>query len=412
MTPRVQIVCGEPLPFGGFPATGAGLRAWSLGEGLKTHGFEVVYSLPVDVVDRFPSPSPGLRSAAFEYHRLDDAIRRVNPSVVVTQGWIWANMMTARGDMPLAVDLTGPYVVESLFSRATDLQTLPFRKLAALEKADFVTCAGEVQRHYFLSWLLLGGHDIQTEACPAVPMSLSPSPPEPEPPEEPVFVYSGLFLPWQDPTPALRRVIQKLDERGRGRLLIFGGAHPTYAFPTGATPAFIESLKSHPRVEFAGMTPYETMTERMTRCSVSVDLMPRNAERELAFTTRTVVAMWCGLPVLYNDYAELSGYIRDYQAGWTVDPDDARGMDAALNMAFDDPETVRRYGMNARRVVKEKLNWEKTVAPLAAFCRSPYKRPRHPSVLEQTITPLDDRLCRWFVTFKRSSFYRGLKKFR
>lgn len=410
MTPRVQIICGQPLPFGGFPTTGAGLRAWSLGQGLESCGFEVIYSLPREVVERLPSPPPAVRSAAFEYGEIDRAVQRVNPTVVVLQGWPWANLMADRPDLPLAIDLTGPHLIESLFSRREDTALMPFLKLQALRKADFITCAGEVQRHYFLPWLLLAGHDLLADPCPAIPMSLSPALPEPRPPAEPTFVYGGIFLPWQDPSDALRRVVRKLDERGKGRLVMFAGPHPTYEFPTGETPTVVHELQSHPRVEFAGVVPYETMVERYLGCSVAVDLMTRNVERELAFTTRTVVALWCGLPVIYNDYAELSAYLREYRAGWTIDPEDGTALDAVLDEVFDRPDAVREYGQHAQCLVRERLTWDRTIIPLAEFCRHPFKRERQPSLLDRTITPLDDRLSKAFVTVKNSSVYRWYRR--
>ncbi len=409
MKPRVQVICGQPLPLGGVPSTGAGLRAWSLGEGLKAQGCDVVYSLPKDVVAHIPEPSEGIREAAFDYHALDGVVERVNPSVVVFQGWPWANLLTEKPDIPVAVDLTGPYLVESLFSMVEDQRMMPFAKLQALQKADFVTCAGDVQRRYFLPWLLLAGHDIREDACPVIPMSLSPDLPTPRTPDEPVFLYSGIFLPWQDPSHALERVIEKLDERQAGKLLVFAGPHPTYQFPAGKTPSVIERMRTHPRVEFIGVVPFETLTERSLECSVSIDLMARNVERELAFTTRTVVAMWCGLPVLYNDYSELSYYIDRYQAGWTLSPNDRAGIDQVLNSVFDRPDRVNTLGQHARQLVNDRLNWEKTVLPLAEFCHAPSKRTRGTSILDQTISPLDDRICRLMIDVKHSSVYRSLK---
>ncbi|MEE2709748.1 MAG: glycosyltransferase family 4 protein [Gemmatimonadota bacterium] len=409
MKPRVQVICGQPLPLGGVPSTGAGLRAWSFGEGLKAQGCDVVYSLPKDVVTHIPEPSEAIQKAAFDYHALEHAIERVDPSVVVLQGWTWANLLKEKPDIPVVVDLTGPYLVESLFSMVEDQRMMPFAKLQALQKADFVTCAGDVQRRYFLPWLLLAGHDIREDACPVIPMSLSPDLPTPRTPDEPVFLYSGIFLPWQDPSHALERVIEILDERQAGKLLIFAGPHPTYQFPTGNTPAVIERLRTHPRVEFIGVVPFETLTEHSLDCSVSIDLMARNVERELAFTTRTVVAMWCGLPVLYNDYSELSSYIDRYQAGWTVSPDDTAEIDLVLNSVFDKPDQIYTFGQHARRLVRDRLNWKKTVLPLAEFCHAPSKRVRGSSILDQTISPLDDRFCRLMVDVKHSSLYRSLK---
>jgi hypothetical protein len=104
--------------------------------------------------------------------------------------------------------------------------------------------------------------------------------------------------------------------------------------------------------------------------------MARNPERELAFTTRTVEYLWCGLPVIYNDYAELSRYIKDYRAGWTVDPDDHDAIRAAVAEVFERPDLVCEYSHNAQRLVRERLSWDRTIGPLADFCRAPTRRTR------------------------------------
>lgn len=403
------MISGQPLPIGGGPATGAGLRAWSLGQGLEARGFEVIYSLPTDVVARIPSPPQSIRETAFEYHRLDDTINRIAPTVVLLQGFPLANLMSDRPDLPLAIDLNGPFLIENLFSRIEDTSMMPFRKLKAFQMADFITCSGEVQRHYFLSWLLLAGHDLLSSTCPSIPVSLNPDLPAPRPPKEPTFIYGGIFLPWQDPSRGLRRIIRRLDERGRGRLVIFGGPHPSYEFPTGDMIQLVDELKTHPRVEFAGLVPHETVMARYLESTVFVELMKKNIERELAFTNRTIGALWSGLPIIYNDYSELSSYIRDYQAGWTIDPDDEAGLDAVVDEVLDCPEQIGIYQQNAQRLVRERFAWDVTIEPLAAFCRHPFKRERQPSILDQTVSPLDDRLGRMFLQLKDSGFYQGLK---
>jgi glycosyltransferase involved in cell wall biosynthesis len=409
MKARIQVICGQPLPFSGCPTTGAGLRAWSLGEGLQKNGFDVVYSLPKDVLDNVPNPSEDLQQAAFDYHKLGDAVDKIKPDVVLTQGWLWANMLPDDLQVPLAIDLTGPYLLESVFSRVEDQSQMPFLKLQALRRADFITCAGLYQKHYFLPWLLLAGHDLKQDVCHAIPMSLSPDTPEPMPPKEPVFLYSGIFLPWQDASTVLRRLIAALDTFGKGRLVIVAGSHPTYTFPTGDMPALVEELRHHPRVDFTNVIPFDDLVEQTRTSTVFLDLMAHNVERELAFTTRTVVAMWSGLPVLYNNYSELSTYIHDYQAGWTLDPDDTAAIDDTFNFIFEHPDQVRGYGENAQRLIKECLNWEITIEPLLSFCSSPYKREQAGSHMDQMITPLDDRLWRSAIQLKNSSAYHALK---
>jgi hypothetical protein len=99
--------------------------------------------------------------------------------------------------------------------------------------------------------------------------------------------------------------------------------------------------------------------------------MQYNLERELAFTTRTIEYLWCGLPVLYNDYAEVSEHIREYDAGWTVDPTSEGGICGAIEEIFASPETLRRKSANAQRLVRDRFSWDKTIVPLVDFLNNP-----------------------------------------
>jgi len=55
-------------------------------------------------------------------------------------------------------------------------------------------------------------------------------------------------------------------------------------------------------VRFYPPTPRDKLINEYTGASVAWDVMARNPERELAFTSRTVE--YLGLPVVYNNYAE------------------------------------------------------------------------------------------------------------
>ena len=54
-------------------------------------------------------------------------------------------------------------------------------------------------------------------------------------------------------------------------------------------------------------------------------------------------------------------------AGWIVSPRDEEGIRAALREALTDRAELRRRADNARRLVQEKLTWDKTIDPLDRF---------------------------------------------
>src|SRR5437667_12379897 len=100
-----------------------------------------------------------------------------------------------------------------------------------------------------------------------------------------------------------------MERRGRGRLDFFGGKHVVMDVPTGVLADLLPVLRSSPRVRIQGMIPRDQLVRHYLSSYAAIDVMARNYERELAFTTRTVEYLWCGLAVVYADYAELSGLI-------------------------------------------------------------------------------------------------------
>ena len=110
------------------------------------------------------------------------------------------------------------------------------------------------------------------------------------------------------------------------------------------------------------MVSHDDLIARYLRSHVAIDVMRRNPERELAFTTRTVEYLWCGLPVIYHDYAELSDYIREYEAGWIVNPEDRDAIVSVINDIFDHPEQIIERSKNAERLVREQLTWDLTLS--------------------------------------------------
>jgi Glycosyl transferases group 1 len=372
----VLVVANDMLPYPGQPVSGSGLRAWGLGEGLRGRGHDVRYAMPAASADSgTPRGTDG--PLLYELPDLGNMLRTSGAEVVVFQHWVTVGA-AADLDVPVALDLHGPLMIETAFQRRPDVA--PFElaraKLDAFRRADFVSSAGEQQRFYFLAWLLLSGADLTADDISVIPVSLPPETPHHEWPSQEVnFVYGGMFLPWQDPSVSLLTLVSVLESEDVGRLDFFGARHPMY--PDMDTPLLDElerRLQESARVTVHGLWPRDRLLEHYRRSYVAIDLMRRNSERELAFTTRTAEYLWCGLPVIYNDYGELTSMIRDYEAGWIASPEDADTLRELLRKIVHDPAEIRRRSANAQRLARERLSWARTTDPLDDFCRNPVRR--------------------------------------
>jgi hypothetical protein len=369
---KILVLTTEPLPFPGLVTTGAGLRAWGLARGLESAGLSVEVAMPEEHLDGLdPERRAEIEPHCFARPRVGAFVRRRSPDAIVMQHW---GLMRELGpvDCPLAIDLAGPHLLERRFWGSQSPEADRAEKIAALRQADFVVCSGRSQRLYFLPFLDQAGFDLgDPSLCPVIPFSAAPNlPPEAE--RDPAcFVYGGMFLPWQNPARPLTTLLETMEAVGRGRLRFFGGAHPSVDVSQGKFDALIERLSRHPSVEMCGLRPFDELVGEYGRAGVAMDLMERNAERELAFPTRTVIYMWCGLPVIHSDYTDLAPLIERYDAGWVLDPADTTRLRETVEAILREPDVAPAKGRNARRLVAERLTWDKTIGPLAAWCLRP-----------------------------------------
>lgn len=378
MSPRLLVLTTEPPPLTGVVTTGAGLRAWALAQGLRGANVgEVTLAFAADSVRGRTvdlAPTPWVRMA--ERSALDDLVAEVAPDVVVFQHWGLFSALRRPLAMPVAIDLAGPHLLERRLWGSPNPAADRAEKLAALGRADFVTCSGAFQRRYFLPFLFEAGWDPRlADPCPVIPFSMDPELPAPagERDRNAVF-FGGTFLPWQDPEAALRATLETMQQLGRGRLVFVGGPHPAGDVSGGRFDALLRELDQHPLVEMHGPMPFADMVAQMQRCSFMLDLMPRNAERELAYPSRTVVALWAGLPPIHHDYDELAEPLERQRAGWVLDPRNLGGLRELVGRLLARPQDAARAGDNARRYIAGSHTWDATIGPLAEWCRDP--RPR------------------------------------
>ena len=388
---RVLVVSPDVLPYPGLPTVGSGLRAWGLGQGLRARGHDVIFSMPRGAVDRFEERVPAeVARLAWGQGGVSEVIRAVEPDVVLVSGWPVMGHLDRPPDVPLILDQHGPHMLEREFQDYGTLAENTAEKLRALAMADYFICAGERQFEYFQEWLTRAGwsEEERRERSAAILVSLSPELPDRRPGPDMTFVYGGMFLPWQDPTAALTALVDELDRRKSARLLLFGGRHPFYPVEGRITEELLTRLEQNPHVVAPKMVSHDELIDTYATAHVAIDVMKANAERELAFTTRTVEYLWCGLPVIYNDYAELAHHIREYEAGWTVDPEDVEAIAGVISEIFEHPEEVEARGRNAQRLVRDRLTWDRTIHPVDHFVRHPDLR--RGSSRERTVSIPDD----------------------
>jgi glycosyltransferase involved in cell wall biosynthesis len=381
----ILVLTADPLPLPGLAATGAGLRAWGLAEGLKSVGIEARAVMPnVLLAGRADPRDPAYAPHVYPAFDAAGYVRDAGPEAVVVQHWGMLDRL-ASCPCPLALDLAGPHLLERRHWGQSDLSNDLDEKIQALARADHVVCSGRDQRLYFLPWLIQAGFDpADPGLCPTIPFSWSPEGPGPRAQApgqalEPLFLSGGVLLPWQDPRPGIQALLEAMDQAGRGRLLFCAGAHPVLNVAGGEHHDLLDLLQQHPRAETNSLVAFDDWLKMLQRVDAAFDLLAHNNEREIAFPTRTALCLWAGLPVIHADYDELGRMIRQANAGWALDPEDLDAVRQTVVDILKEPASLTPRAEAARRLGAERLNWRKTIEPLARFCRNPKRRRRSPA---------------------------------
>ena len=380
---KVLVFASDMVPLQGMATSGGGLRSWQIIQGLQSRGLDVVYSLPWNrfLRRKFDDSLPQeVKDRLWTDSNQDDIIEREKPDVIVcvkpaTRKW------EKDHQVPVAIDFHGPDLIEFEQMAKAYLPTARFalatRKIQSIAQGDYFTCAGRRQRYYFMAFLLMAGIDISNMEIHYMPVAMPPELPAHAPDlEHRSVIFAGGFYPWLNPMPALRALAEDLRRVGRGRLDIYGGSHETNPNEKREFDEFRKDLSANPFVKFHGFVSREELLASYRTGFVAFELMPHNVERELAFTTRTVEFLWAGLPVIYNDYAELSELIGQYNAGWLVPPTDFEALSEVVHHIQNDSDDVLKASENAQRLVRENLVYDRVIGPLADFCANPWRRKR------------------------------------
>ena len=385
---KVLVFTTDVIPLAGLPTSGTALRTWGLINGLRAHGHKVIVSAPqtalngllkhVDI-QSLPEQSRKeldvLQRLSFHSTNQSAVLAETNPDVVLCGHWP-AMALRVKPSQAVIIDLAGPHLLERHYQGMPGHREAVLGKLTAIGTADYYIVSGPSQRLYFLSFLLRTEVPNAEKRIVTIPMPLDPDLPiralgRTAAADYPSFIFGGVFLPWQDPSRALGYVSDKLTEKNRGALTLIGGKHPHYKIKEGLYGRLFASLNQNPRVISKPMLPYAQFLEELREADVAVDLMKWNLERQLAMTIRSTTYLWAGLPVIYNDYADLGQLIRRYDAGWCVSPEDEPGLSAVLESVFNDSALVERKSKNASRLAQEVFSWDRAVEPLLRLVVSP-----------------------------------------
>jgi glycosyltransferase involved in cell wall biosynthesis len=411
---RIALLSSEPIR---PRMAGIGIRYLELARRLPRSGLDIVLLSPAAPADAASLAIQGdVRQA--ERGRLGALVRDCDAAVA--QGQLANDLLVEAPELPTAIDLYDPWLVENLHYAAT-LGLDPYRNdhaswVLQLSRGDVFLCSSEEQRQFYLGFLAALGRvnperlasdpglsDLVVTVPFGLPQSLPPHRPllPPAAPGERRLLFGGLY-DWYDPWPVLA-ALERAAAPG-WRVLFIRNPNPetTPQRLLGEVEAWCRARGLWgTRVEALDWVPSERRWDLLRDVDVLVALHRPGPETTLSMRTRCLDALAAGCPVVATEGGAVSRLLRESGAGWVVPAGDVAALVSALTAALDDERERRARGERARALVR-RFDWETVLAPLLRFCMAP----RRDASKRAFARPLPTRAPRDRLAFRIRRWWR------
>lgn len=382
---------------------GPGIRYWEFARVLSRH-FQVELLLP-PLLQQSEAPRPPFPAAV----RLctDRQMLRhhaKSADVIITRGVILtAYPFLTQLDKPIVLDMYSPILLEGLQQMAAastlERQTSFTRTLqmlrSQLQLADFLLCASEKQRDYWLGMLsTLGRINPHTHEqdhtlrrlIDVVPFGLPAAPPQATAPalkgivpgigpEDKVILWGGGIWNWLDAETLIVAMARLQTLRPDVKLFFMGTRRPNSAIVSDDAVARAMTLSSEygltgTAVFFNDWVPYDQRHNYLLEADVGVSLHLDHVETRFSFRTRLLDYIWAGLPTVATGGDVIGEMMAAHGVARVVSPQNVDELVDAL-LSILDQSDFRRAVMPQFRTLATQFTWERVAQPLVDFCHNP-----------------------------------------
>jgi hypothetical protein len=208
------------------------------------------------------------------------------------------------------VDLYNPLIFEKLNQVKTNTRFLEMIESikTIIESGDFFLCATETQKRYYLGVLSLAGkvrrNNFDELPLVVIPTNLGNSFNN-ETKEKKDLVFFGGLYPWFNINKIIdftKRAVSK-----KYQVAFLGLQNPQvkgwYLEPV---KKIMDTFSENKYIDFGNWTDYKTILKKLSMYKIAINIVPDGIEDELAYRTRLLTLLQCGVPFVTNGKDELS----------------------------------------------------------------------------------------------------------
>lgn len=392
---RVLVVTGEPIL---ATMAGPAIRAWEIARALA----------PEHEVRLVSTAGASVEHDAFEVgHVAGDSLRAATDwaDVIVFQGFLLEGAPWLKESTKILVaDVYDPMHLEQLeqgkdlgpIGRAVAIRETTRVLNEQLRRADFLLCASDKQRDFWLGQLAGQGRvnpevydeDASLDSLLAVvPFGIPEAPPVQRRsairgvvpgigPDDKVIIWGGGVYNWFDPLTLVRAVDRLRHDHPDVRLYFMGLKHPNPGVPDMKIAWELQQLSAElgltgTHVFFNhGWVPYEERADYLLDADLGVSTHFQHVETQFSFRTRILDYLWAGLPIVATEGDTFAGLIAEHRLGRVVPEQDVEALRSALaDLLYD--AAAAAAARSAVTAFAGRFAWRETLAPLVEFCRAP-----------------------------------------
>lgn len=405
---RVLIVTPDTL---GARMGGPAIRAWEVAKRLHAQAEVRLVSIK----------GATLEDAAFPVLCADEQEMRQHVAwadVLIGQGEVFSiHPWIIESDIVVVVDAYDPLHLEVLESGKDEGEES--RKFLVdycvdmlniqLQRADYVICASEKQRDFWLGHLAALGRispenydrDRSLRALiDVVPFGVSDDAPvqtrhpirdsvEGISSNDKLILWGGGIYNWFDPLTLITAVDQLSRRRPEVRLYFLGMTYPNSNVRESNMSA--RALRLADELSLTGShvffnmdwVDYEDRINYLLEADVAVSTHSQHIETDFSFRTRILDYLWAGLPIVATDGDGFAPIIREHRLGAVVPPQNAQALaDALETVIFDGAADVRREKV---RAFASQMTWDTALRPLLEFMRTPAHAADYPDSRDKAL---------------------------
>lgn len=272
-------------------------------------------------------------------------------------------------------------------------------------QADFMICASERQRDYWLGRLCALGRlspgayrsDPSFEnmlAC--VPFGLPTRPPAPgDPklrgvhpgigPEDRILLWGGGIWDWLDPLTPIRAMASIAPKYPEAKLVFLAGRSPNPTTPEMPMAQRARALASElgllgtSVIFYDHWVPYTERGSLLLEVDAGITAHFHQLETRFSFRTRVLDYLWAGLPIIATSGDAMGDLVAREGLGLTCRYESVSDWEMAISAMLSQESLLPDARRNIERV-RQAFTWEQAVSPLVGYLGAPYRTPKGGSI--------------------------------